>query len=224
MANWDILLLDKSASMTRNKKDIINGFNELINEQKKEESENLFTVLTFNHEVEFFKEDKFQNFKIIDNDDITTEGTTALYDAIGNAYDMILENKKYTKITLTIITDGLENSSKFYTIDKLDDKKKQIDQNYTIKMVFIGTDTSCISEENVTLHASHRVQCEGDIHRALRIASRTMSSHRTDSEYIPEESISLGTNPITPLVIKRGGSCDSRDAPKIKRCRSMCKY
>ena len=34
MTNWDILLLDKSGSMIDNKTDLINGFNELINEQK----------------------------------------------------------------------------------------------------------------------------------------------------------------------------------------------
>ena len=123
MTNWDILLLDKSGSMINNKNDLIVGFNELVNEQKKEKSDNLFTVFTFNNKVELLKEDKFQNFEEIDNTSIITKGTTALYDAIGKAYDMILENKLYTNITLTVITDGLENSSKFYTIDMLNDKK-----------------------------------------------------------------------------------------------------
>ena len=154
MANWDILLLDKSGSMMQNKKDLIEGFNELVNEQKKEGSDNLFTVFTFNNEVELFKEDKFENFEKIKCTDIITKGSTALYDAIGNAYDMILENKMYRNITLTVITDGQENSSKFYTIDTLNDKKKQIDENFTIKMMFIGTDISCITEENITLNVS----------------------------------------------------------------------
>lgn len=224
MANWDILLLDKSGSMMQNKKDLIEGFNELVNEQKKEESDNLFTVFTFNNEVELFKEDKFENFEKIDNTDIITKGSTALYDAIGNAYDMILENKMYKNITLTVITDGQENSSKFYTIDTLNDKKKQIDENFTIKMVFIGADISCITGENITLHASQSVDCRGDIYRALRIASRTMSSQRDGSEYIPEESISQGVNPVTPLVMKRSRSCNSGDPPKVKRCKSICKY
>jgi uncharacterized protein YegL len=224
MANWDILLLDKSESMMQNKKDLIEGFNELVNEQKEKGSDNLFTVLTFNNEVELFKEDKFENFEKIDNTDIITKGSTALYDAIGNAYDMILENKMYKNITLTVITDGQENSSKFYTIDTLNDKKKQIDENFTIKMVFIGTDISCITGENITLHASQSVDCGGDIHKALRIASRTMSSQRDGSEYIPEEFISQGVNPVTPLVMKRNKSCSSEDQPKVKRCRSICKY
>ena len=192
MANWDILLLDKSGSMMQNKKDLIEGFNELVNEQKKEGSDNLFTVFTFNNEVELFKEDKFENFEKIKCTDIITKGSTALYDAIGNAYDMILENKMY--------------------------------RNITIKMMFIGTDISCITEENITLNASQSVDCRGDIHRALRIASRTMSSQRDGREYIPEESISQGVNPVTPLVMKRSRSCNSGDPPKVKRCRSIYKY
>ena len=59
MSDWDILLLDISGSMTKSKNDLINGFNELVNEQQKEKGDNLFTVLTFNDEVELFKEDKF---------------------------------------------------------------------------------------------------------------------------------------------------------------------
>tara|TARA_B100001769_G_scaffold164213_1_gene129075 strand:+ start:141 stop:809 length:669 start_codon:yes stop_codon:yes gene_type:complete len=221
MTNWDILLLDKSGSMIDNKTDLINGFNELVNEQKKEESGNLFTVLTFNNEVELFKEGKFQNFQEIDNNSIITKGSTALYDAIGNAYDMILKNKMYTNITLTVITDGLENSSKFYTIDMLNDKKKQIDEKYTIKMVFIGADISCITEEHIALHASQSVDCSGNIHRALRIASRTMSSQREGIEYVPEESIQV--NPVTPLIMKRSRSCNSAEVPKLKRCKTICK-
>lgn len=224
MANWDILLLDISASMIENKKDLINGFNNLINEQKREKSDNLFTVITFNNKVELFKQDKFENFEVIDSTDIIPKGTTALYDAIGNAYDMILENKKYTNITLTVITDGLENSSKFYTIDTLNYKKNQIDKNKTVKMVFIGADISCITGEHITLHASQSVNCGGNIHRALEIASRTMSSQREGSEYIPDECVSLNVNPVTPLVMKRSRSCNSSEPPKVKRCKSMCKH
>ena len=36
------------------------------------------------------------------NTDIITRGTTALYDAIGYAYNMILQKIDYNKITITI--------------------------------------------------------------------------------------------------------------------------
>ena len=104
MTSWDILVVDKSGSMIDNKKNITKGFNELISSQKNEMSDNLFTVFTFNDTVELFIEDKFKNVQFIDDTDIVLSGTTALYDAIGNAYDAIIKNKVYKNITLTVIT------------------------------------------------------------------------------------------------------------------------
>ena len=57
MSDWDFLVLDKSGSMFQNKKALINGFNDLVSEQKQEKSTNLLTVITFNDVVEIFKEE-----------------------------------------------------------------------------------------------------------------------------------------------------------------------
>ena len=219
MSNWDILVLDKSGSMFQNKKDLINGFNELVSEQKQEKSTNLFTVITFNDVVEVFMEESFPNVSEIKESDIITKGTTALLDAIGEVYDMILNNDKYTNVTLTVITDGHENSSKIYTIDTLNEKKKLIDNKYTLKMVFIGADISCVTNNEVNSHATQSVDCSRNIHKALRIASRTMSSSREGSQYIPEGIVDI--NPVTPLVMKRSFSSTHERPPKVKRCKTF---
>tara|TARA_Y100000992_G_scaffold301344_1_gene272016 strand:- start:1955 stop:2623 length:669 start_codon:yes stop_codon:yes gene_type:complete len=222
MSDWDILVLDKSGSMFKNKQDLVDGFNNLVLEQKEEKSANLFTVITFNDVVEVFKEEIFPNVSEIKDSDIITKGTTALLDAVGEVYDMILNNDKYTKITLTVITDGQENSSRNYTIETLNEKKKLIDKKYTLNMVFIGADISCVTENEVNTHASQRVDCSGNIQEALRIASRTMSSGRDCSQYIPEGIVDL--NPVTPLVMKRSFSCTNERPPKVKRCKTFCDY
>tara|TARA_B100000035_G_C21025704_1_gene566121 strand:- start:212 stop:877 length:666 start_codon:yes stop_codon:yes gene_type:complete len=219
MSSWDILILDKSASMIENKKSLIDGFNDLVLEQQKEKSSNLFTVVMFNHEVDLFKEDKFENFRLFKNSDILPKGTTALYDAIGTVYDIILQNDTHKNITLTVITDGMENSSKIYTTKMLNNMKKDIDKKCKINMTFIGTDMSCIDSENITSHASQSVNCRGDLNKALKIASRTMSSQREETDYVPEGIVI--SNPVTPLVMKRSRSSNSFP-PKIKRCRSIC--
>ncbi len=220
MSDWDILVLDKSGSMFKNKQDLVDGFNNLVLEQKEEKSTNLFTVITFNDVVEVFKEEIFPNVSEIKDSDIITKGTTALLDAVGEVYDMILNNDKYTKITLTVITDGQENSSRNYTIETLNEKKKLIDKKYTLNMVFIGADISCVTENEVNTHASQSVDCSGNIQEALRIASRTMSSGRDGSQYIPEGIVDL--NPVTPLVMKRSFSCTNERPPKVKRCKTFC--
>ena len=58
---WDILIVDKSASMVHNISDIKRGFSELIEEQMKQESENRFTVIAFNTDVEILTDDIFVN-------------------------------------------------------------------------------------------------------------------------------------------------------------------
>tara|TARA_B100000287_G_scaffold411946_1_gene441891 strand:- start:1817 stop:2494 length:678 start_codon:yes stop_codon:yes gene_type:complete len=223
MTSWDILVVDKSGSMIDNKKNITKGFNELISSQKNEMSDNLFTVFTFNDTVELFIEDKFKNVQFIDDTDIVLSGTTALYDAIGNAYDAIIKNKVYKNITLTVITDGYENSSKFYTQEKLNDMKKTIDENYTISMIFIGTESSCITTDNISQHATHRVNCFNDMQMAFKIASRSMSSQRESYNYIPEGSVNSDIKSVTPLTMKRTISDTTENPPKIKRCKTMCK-
>ena len=221
MSNWDILVLDKSASMFKNKKDLIDGFNNLVLEQRAEKSTNLLTIITFNNRVEVLKEETFPNVSKIEDSDIITKGSTALLDAVGKVYDMILNNDNYTNITLTIITDGQENSSKNYTIDNLNDMKKLIDEKYTLNMIFIGADISCVTENEVNAHASQSVDCSGNIQNALRIASRTMSSSRDGSQYIPNGIVE--PNPVTPLVMKRSFSSTNERPPKVKRCKTFCK-
>tara|TARA_B100000212_G_scaffold342141_1_gene327890 strand:- start:2510 stop:3178 length:669 start_codon:yes stop_codon:yes gene_type:complete len=220
MPDWDILVLDKSGSMFKNKQDLVDGFNNLVTEQKEEKSANFLTVITFNDVVEVFKEETFPNVSKIENSDIITKGTTALLDAVGEVYDMILNNDKYKKITLTVITDGQENSSRNYTIETLNEKKKLIDEKYTLNMVFIGADISCVTENEVNTHASQSVDCSGDIQEALRIASRSMSSGRDSSQYIPEGIVY--SNPVTPLVMKRSFSSTNERPPKVKRCKTLC--
>lgn len=220
MSEWDILILDKSGSMFQNKKALVNGFNDLVSEQKQEKSTNLLTVITFNDVVEIFMEETFPNVSEIKESDIITKGTTALLDAVGEVYDMILTNDKYKNITLTVITDGHENSSKNYTINILNEKKKLIDNKYTLKMIFIGADISCVTNNEVNSHATQSVDCSGNIHKALRIASRTMSSGREGSQYIPEGIVDI--NPVTPLVIKRSFSYTNERPPKVKRCKTFC--
>lgn len=222
MSNWDILVLDNSASMSKNKKDLVDGFNNLVLEQKAEKSTNLLTVITFNNRVEVFKEETFPNVSKIEDSDIITKGSTALLDAVGEVYEMILNNNNYTNITLTIITDGQENSSKNYTIDNLNKKKKLIDEKYTLNMIFIGADISCITENEVNTHASQNVDCSGNIQHALRIASRTMSSGRDGSQYTPEGIVE--PNSVTPVEIKKSFSSTNERPPKIKRCRTLCNF
>lgn len=220
MNTWNILILDKSGSMLENKTQLIEGFNEMVNEQQNENPDNFLTVITFNDKVDIFKEDLFKNINSIKNDDILTYGKTALYDAVGKAYDMIINNKDYTNVSITIITDGLENSSRFYTVEMLNENKKIIDEKYSMKILFIGADETCITCNKIISHANYNVNCSGDMRKALRVTSRSMSGREVDIAYLQEES---NISPVVPNVnvMERSMSGSLARPPKLRRVNTV---
>ena len=186
MSNWDILLLDESKSMEPNKTQLKDGFNDLVKQQITEKSKNKFTVIGFNDTTRVIKDEFFPDVSKINDDDINIKGQTALIDAVGEVYNMVIDQTEYKNIKITIITDGFENCSKTYTKKDLDSLKETLDNDYTTNIVFIGADISCIKNNIIKDHVSHSVDYNGDIERALLVASRTMSSGRESVGYIPE--------------------------------------
>lgn len=214
---WDILIVDKSASMIHNIEDIKKGFNELIKEQTEQKSENRFTVIAFNTNVEILSDDIFVNTLDVIDELTNVKGLTSLLDAIGKAYDLILKQTDTKDVTLTVITDGQENSSRHYTISQLDYLKKEIDKDYNLKMTFIGADKDCLYGNPIALHAHVSLSCEGNLLGAMRTASSSMSSQREGTDYIPEGIVDISQNKVSsinkgPLLMKRSMTLSSDDA------------
>tara|TARA_B100000427_G_scaffold291113_1_gene267742 strand:- start:4621 stop:5322 length:702 start_codon:yes stop_codon:yes gene_type:complete len=213
---WDILIVDKSASMIHNIEDIKKGFNELMEEQMKQESENRFTIIAFNTDVEILSDDIFANTLDVIDELTNVKGLTSLLDAIGKAYDLILKQKDTKDITLTVITDGQENSSKHYSVSELDNIKKEIDKDYNLKMTFIGADKDCIYGNPISLHANLSVSCEGNLLKAMRTASSSMSSQRDGTDYTPEGVVDISSSDINSTVktpiMKRSSTHSSDNA------------
>lgn len=121
------LLLDCSGSMYSIKPDVIGSTKHFIEEQKTKSGEANLQVAQFNH-----------NYRVICNDDLknvnadevvgkySTSGSTALLDAIGRmTLDMektINETpieKRPTRVVVAVITDGMENASTEFNIEKI---------------------------------------------------------------------------------------------------------
>ena len=122
-----VIIIDKSGSMHGLEKDVIGGFNSLIEEQRKEEGKTLVTTIFFNQDVKFIHEGiDINNIKKLDGRSYIPSGCTALLDAIGNAIGFIktrhakLDEKELPKHTIfSIMTDGLENASKEYSYSQI---------------------------------------------------------------------------------------------------------
>ena len=228
MSNWNILVLDKSASMLSKKQTLIEGYNNLVSEQKEQGSKDKFTVLCFNTNVKIIKDEYFPNVSMMNDNEFNCQGCTALLDAIGMVYNIILENSEYDNITITVITDGLENSSKIFTVDTLNNKRKEIDKHYKITFLFIGSDMNCLQNNVMLPHVSSSINYDGNIAEAMKTASRTMSSQRDGTEYIPDGVVNISPkesivqqSSTVPLVNKRQHS--SIEPPYVSRCDKICK-
>jgi len=183
---WNILIIDKSSSMFENKKLIRDGYNILIKEQIENKSENRFTVFTFNTFVEKIRDEYFPNVKEITEDEYKTFGLTCLLDAIGIVYEFIQAQTDIKNIVITLITDGVENSSTKYNKGQLNDIKEKLNKYYKIKFIFIGTNNECIKNNVLNSHVNKSINCNGDVMAGMRSISKSMSSH--NSEFLDNSS------------------------------------
>lgn len=121
-----VCILDRSGSMSSIMDDSIGGFNEFLKTQKELPDEASITIALFDDKYELL----YDNVDIKSVNELTKKvwyprGMTALYDAIGKTINDVkthfekLDDEKPSKVLVCIVTDGMENSSKEYTLDTL---------------------------------------------------------------------------------------------------------
>lgn len=123
-----VIIIDKSGSMHGLEKDVVGGFNALIEEQSKE-GETKVTTVFFNDRVNFVHEGvDIKDIKPLDGRNYQPGGCTALLDAIGDAISFIkakhskLKEEELPEHTIfSIMTDGLENASREYSYKRIKD-------------------------------------------------------------------------------------------------------
>lgn len=131
-----LLILDKSGSMEGTESDTAGGFNSLIKKQKAKLKDAWVTTWLFNGKTEIlYNRVPIQEIKPMKASDIVVGGSTALYDAVGDAIgitdwtqkQLIPEEEVPDFTFVTIMTDGYENASdhyKYQEIRRLIEKKE----------------------------------------------------------------------------------------------------
>ena len=130
-----VCILDRSGSMAGLESDVIGGFTTTLNDQKSKEGKAyISTVLFNNHSTVIHDRLPLEEVEPMTRDDYRAFGSTALYDAIGDAIKHIANIHKYLrpedvpeKTIFAITTDGMENASHRYSAKMLRDliKKKE---------------------------------------------------------------------------------------------------
>lgn len=148
------VILDKSGSMSSIKTDTIGGYNSFIEEQKKLPGECLVSLVQFNHSVDFTYSSKpIQELSVgLQQDQYNPSGYTALLDAIGKAISEkgselanLKEEDRPGRVMFVIITDGDENSSRFFTVEKIKEMIKHQTEVYSWDFTFLGANIDTFS-------------------------------------------------------------------------------
>lgn len=145
---YNLVILDRSGSMTPLREVAVQGYNETLDviraaqQQHDLEQQNLVTLTLFNHSItNVFDCDTIQNLSNLLLNDYQPEGMTAMLDAIGISCVKLqakLDSLENATAVVTIISDGVENFSRKYTIN---DVAKLIDsmKEEGVMFVFMGT-------------------------------------------------------------------------------------
>lgn len=122
-----VFILDESGSMETLRATAIDGFNKFLTEQQTEPDWAEFTLVLFNTKYELpYNGVAIKDVRPLDEETYVPNGGTALLDAIGKAIaetrqriDGMAEEDRPAKVLFAILTDGEENSSVQYTLDKV---------------------------------------------------------------------------------------------------------
>ena len=149
-----VFILDRSGSMSGLEADTIGGYNSLIAKQKKEEGEVYISTVLFDDACEVLHDRvPLEQIEPLTEKDYYVRGCTALLDALGGAIHHIGNVQKYARDedkperTLFIITtDGMENSSRRYSYDKVKHMVERQKEKFGWEFLFLGANIDAAAE------------------------------------------------------------------------------
>ena len=169
-----VFILDRSGSMSGLERDTIGGFNSMIEKQKKAEGEALISTVLFDNVSEVLHDRvNAKDIQPMTDRDYTVRGCTALLDAIGGAVHHIGNVHKYARTEdvpehtiFIIMTDGMENASHIYRIDKVKQMIERQKEKYGWEFLFLGANIDAIETANhfginADKAANYQCDCEG---------------------------------------------------------------
>lgn len=122
-------ILDRSGSMARMVEPAIAGFNQFLRDQREAEGDARLSLVLFDDQYEVpCVRLPLEEVRELDATTYIPRATTALLDAIGRAINEIDRNLKATpeaerpgKVMVAIFTDGLENASREFSLEQIND-------------------------------------------------------------------------------------------------------
>lgn len=186
------LLVDRSGSMEAIRTDAEGGLKNLIAEQR---------ALPGDLSIDLFQFDThYEKVADIDAWTLQPRGMTALLDAMGRSITEVGEalaardeDERPSKVVFVIVTDGLENSSREWTRDKVFELVKRQTDEWGWQFVFMAANQDAVAEGHsmgVSNNMNYRATGAG-AQSAYATASASLGNYRTgvtESVEVPEDA------------------------------------
>ena len=147
-----VMILDRSGSMGGLEKDTIGGYNSMLLRQRETEGEVLVSTVLFDSVSEvLYDRVPLEKMPQMTEKEYFVRGCTALLDAIGGAIHHMGNVHKYAreedrpeKTIFVITTDGVENASRQYSLEKVRQMVERQKEKYGWEFLFLGANMDAI--------------------------------------------------------------------------------
>ena len=151
------IVLDRSGSMSSIRNDMISGFREFIQDQRKNANGREINVGLYRFDdifEEVFAQKNLSDDRVfLNNENFVPRGGTALLDAVGKSINIVgerlakmPENDRPERVLFFIITDGQENASKEFTRARIKEMIDQQEKKYNWRFIFLGSNIDSFAE------------------------------------------------------------------------------
>lgn len=143
-------LIDRSGSMSDTAQDAVGGMKTLLDQQRALPGKCTVRICQFDTEYEVVNEST--PVADVPNPGLIPRGMTALLDAWGKAMTefgaelaAMSENERPANVIFVVVTDGLENSSKEWTRERLFEKVKEQTDTYGWEFLYLAADQDAVA-------------------------------------------------------------------------------
>jgi len=145
------IVLDRSGSMESCKESTVSGFNEFIRTQQELPGEAMVKLVQFDDRYETVFDMNLKLCPELTQNTFVPRGSTALLDAqgrtiveLGKELAALPENERPSKVIVVTLTDGLENASKEYNLERIGELIREQRDKYNWDFVFLGANQDAI--------------------------------------------------------------------------------
>jgi hypothetical protein len=146
------VILDRSGSMESCKESTVAGFNEFIRTQRELPGEATVKLVQFDDQYETVFDKPLKECPELNQSTFVPRGSTALLDAqgrtiieLGRELASLPEQQRPSKVIVVTLTDGMENASKEFSLDKIGEMTREQRDKFNWDFVFLGANQDAIA-------------------------------------------------------------------------------